>query len=93
MTEQARKDDGRAHRSAETRAMAAPHAVQLFGGARDLRETAANGWRLGAGALAPGNASQVTRVRQIIEGLGQEIATSEDARKILSLKGVADVGF
>jgi uncharacterized protein (DUF849 family) len=48
---------------------------------------------LGAGALSPSNAPQVTRVRQIIEGLGLEIATPEDARAILSLKGGADVGF
>jgi uncharacterized protein (DUF849 family) len=48
---------------------------------------------LGAGALAPSNASQVTRVRQIIEGLGLEIATPADARAILSLKGGDHVGF
>ena len=48
---------------------------------------------LGRGQLAPTNASQVTRVRQIIEGLGLEIATPDEAREILSLKGGDKVAF
>ena len=48
---------------------------------------------LGRGELAPTNASQVTRVRQIIEGLGLDIATPAEARDILSLKGGDKVGF
>ena len=48
---------------------------------------------LGKGELAPTNASQVTRVRQIIEGLGLEVATPTEAREILSLKGADKVGF
>lgn len=48
---------------------------------------------LGRGQLAPSNASQVTRVRQIIEGLGLEIATPAEAREILALKGGDKVGF
>jgi uncharacterized protein (DUF849 family) len=48
---------------------------------------------LGRGELAPTNASQVTRVRQIIEGLGLEVATPTEARAILSLKGGDKVGF
>jgi uncharacterized protein (DUF849 family) len=43
--------------------------------------------------LAQSNAEQVTRVRQIIEGLGLEVATPDDARAILSLKGADAVGF
>jgi uncharacterized protein (DUF849 family) len=42
---------------------------------------------LGPGRLAESNASQVARARQIIEGLGLEIATPEEAREILGLKG------
>src|SRR6478752_2313503 len=42
---------------------------------------------LGPGKLSPSNAEQVTKVRQIIEGLGLEIATPDDAREILGLKG------
>ena len=48
---------------------------------------------LGAGQLARSNAEQVTRVRQILEGLGLEIATPDDARQILALKGGDKVGF
>jgi uncharacterized protein (DUF849 family) len=48
---------------------------------------------LGAGKLAPSNAAQVTNVRQIIEGLGLEIASPDDAREMLALKGGDKVGF
>ena len=48
---------------------------------------------LDKGQLAPSNAAQVTRVRQIIEGLGLEIATPDEAREILALKGADRVGF
>ena len=48
---------------------------------------------LGRGQLAQTNAAQVIRVRQIIEGLGLEIATPDEAREILQLKGGDRVGF
>ena len=48
---------------------------------------------LGAGKLAESNAQQVTKVRQILEGLGLEIATPDEAREILSLKGGDKVNF
>jgi uncharacterized protein (DUF849 family) len=48
---------------------------------------------LGAGKLAPSNAAQVKNVRQIIEGLGLEIASPDDAREMLALKGGDKVGF
>lgn len=48
---------------------------------------------VGAGKLAENNAQQVTKVRQIIEGLGLEIATPDDAREILQLKGSDRVNF
>jgi uncharacterized protein (DUF849 family) len=48
---------------------------------------------LGAGKLAESNAAQVRAVRQIIEGLGLAVATPDDARRILSLKGGANVAF
>lgn len=48
---------------------------------------------LGRGELAPSNAAQVSRVRQIIEGLGLEIASPDEARDILALKGGDQVGF
>jgi uncharacterized protein (DUF849 family) len=48
---------------------------------------------LGPGELAVSNAAQVHRVRQIIEGLGLEVATPADARENLSLKGSSKVAF
>jgi uncharacterized protein (DUF849 family) len=48
---------------------------------------------IGAGQLAKSNAAQVLQVRKIIEGLGLEIATSDEARAILKLKGTAEVAF
>jgi len=47
----------------------------------------------GKGRLAQSNAEQVRAVRQIIEGLGREIATPDDARRILALKGKDQVAF
>ena len=48
---------------------------------------------IGPGKLAKNNAEQVTKVRQIIEGMGLEIATPDDAREILGLKGGDKVNF
>jgi uncharacterized protein (DUF849 family) len=48
---------------------------------------------IGPGKLAESNAQQVARVRQILEGLGMEIATADEAREILSLKGGDKVNF
>jgi uncharacterized protein (DUF849 family) len=39
------------------------------------------------GRMATSNAEQVTLARKIIEGLGLEVATSDEAREILDLKG------
>jgi 3,5-dioxohexanoate:acetyl-CoA acetone transferase len=47
----------------------------------------------GPGRLAQSNAEQVSNVRKIIEGLGLEIASSEDAREMLKLKGGDKVAF
>lgn len=46
-----------------------------------------------AGSLAKSNAEQVRAARQIIEGLGLEIATPDEARQILALKGKDNVNF
>ncbi|MEO9337467.1 3-keto-5-aminohexanoate cleavage protein [Mesorhizobium sp. SB112] len=48
---------------------------------------------IGPGKLATSNAEQVTKVRQIIEGLGLEIASPSEARAILDLKGADRVNF
>lgn len=46
-----------------------------------------------AGQLAKSNAEQVRAARQIIEGLGLEIASPDEARDILELKGADKVNF
>ncbi|MFL5196293.1 MAG: 3-keto-5-aminohexanoate cleavage protein [Microvirga sp.] len=48
---------------------------------------------IGAGKLAESNAQQVTKARQIIEGLGLDVASSDEARDILELKGGDRVNF
>jgi uncharacterized protein (DUF849 family) len=48
---------------------------------------------IGAGKLAETNAQQVSKARQILEGLGLEIANPDEAREILSLKGGDKVAF
>ena len=48
---------------------------------------------IGPGKLAESNAAQVKQARQIVEGLGLELATPDEAREILSLKGGDKVGF
>jgi uncharacterized protein (DUF849 family) len=48
---------------------------------------------IGPGRLAKSNAEQVRAVRQILEGLGLEIATPDEARELLGLKGGDKVNF
>ena len=47
----------------------------------------------GPGRLATSNAEQVRAARQIVEGLGLAVATPDEAREILSLKGGDRVAF
>ncbi|EKX57475.1 hypothetical protein D516_1511 [Rhodobacter sp. AKP1] len=47
----------------------------------------------GRGRLATSSAEQVRLARKIIEGLGLEVASPDEARRMLALKGGADVGF
>lgn len=48
---------------------------------------------IGKGELAVSNAQQVTRARQLIEGLGRRVASPEEARGMLALKGGDRVEF
>jgi len=48
---------------------------------------------LGKGQLAKTNAEQVTRIRSILENLSLEIATPDEARQMLKLKGGDAVKF
>ena len=47
----------------------------------------------GKGKMATSNAEQVTLARKLIEGLGMQSATPDEAREILSLKGGDQVAF
>lgn len=48
---------------------------------------------LGRGKLAESNAAQVAFARRMIEDLGMEVATPDEAREMLALKGGHDVNF
>ncbi|MDF2975147.1 MAG: 3-keto-5-aminohexanoate cleavage protein [Microvirga sp.] len=48
---------------------------------------------IGRGKLASSNAEQVSKIRRILEELGHEIATPDEARALLGLKGGDRVGF
>jgi uncharacterized protein (DUF849 family) len=47
----------------------------------------------GPGKLAERNADQVRRVRGILDGLGLSVATPDEARALLKLKGANETGF
>lgn len=70
-----------------------PFATQaaMLGG--NLRVGLEDSLYLGPGQLAPSNASQVSKIRTIIESLGREVATPEQARQRLGLKGAARVNL
>jgi uncharacterized protein (DUF849 family) len=48
---------------------------------------------IGRGKLAASNAEQVVKIKRILEELGFEIATPEETRKILALKGRGSVNI
>jgi uncharacterized protein (DUF849 family) len=48
---------------------------------------------LGKDQLAESNADQVSKIRGILEALSLEIATPAEARQLLGLKGLANVGY
>ncbi|MGE5149221.1 MAG: 3-keto-5-aminohexanoate cleavage protein [Rhodospirillaceae bacterium] len=48
---------------------------------------------LGRGQLAKSNAEQVSKVRRILEELGFSVASPDDARQMLKLKGGRNVAF
>ncbi len=45
------------------------------------------------GVLAKSNAQQVEKIRGLVEGLGRTVATPDDARQMLGLKGADKVRF
>ena len=48
---------------------------------------------IGPGRLAVSSAEQVLRIRAVLEALNIDVATPEEAREILDLKGAANVDF
>jgi uncharacterized protein (DUF849 family) len=48
---------------------------------------------LGKGQLAASNADQVAKIRRILEELSLEVATPDDARRMLGTKGASHVAF
>jgi len=48
---------------------------------------------LSRGVLARSNAEQVEKVRALVERLGRTVATPDEARAMLDLKGAGAVGF
>ena len=48
---------------------------------------------LGKGQIAESNADQVSKIRGILEALSLEIATPAEARQLLGLKGLDNVGY
>ena len=48
---------------------------------------------VGKGQLATSNAEQVKEVVQIADALGRDVATPDEARDLLGLKGLDEVGF
>jgi uncharacterized protein (DUF849 family) len=62
----------------------ATHSAWLGGHVRVGLED--NVW-LGKGRLAKTNAEQVTKIRAVVEDLGKQIATPDDARAMLALRG------
>jgi uncharacterized protein (DUF849 family) len=48
---------------------------------------------LAKGQLAKSNAEQVGKIRRILKELSLDIATPDEARKVLALKGGSNVAF
>jgi len=47
----------------------------------------------GKGRLATSNAEQVSIIRRVVERLSMDIASADEARQMLALKGADQVGF
>jgi uncharacterized protein (DUF849 family) len=70
-----------------------PFATQsaMMGG--NLRVGLEDSLFIGRGQLAENSAQQVAKIRRIVEELGLQIATPDEARAILGLKGADRVKF
>ena len=70
-----------------------PIAAQAVALGGNLRVGLEDSLWIGAGRLAASNAEQVRAARQIVEGLGLQVASPDEARTILGLKGPTGVNF
>ena len=70
-----------------------PFATQsaMMGG--NLRVGLEDSLYIGRGQLAENSAQQVAKIRRIVEELGLQVATPDEARAILGLKGADRVRF
>jgi len=75
---------GAGNKQMSVAAMSAAHGANLRVGLED------NLW-IGPGELAESNAQQVRKARQMVEALGLEVATPDEARVMLQLKGADKV--
>jgi uncharacterized protein (DUF849 family) len=73
--------------------MQLPIAAMAAGMGGNIRVGLEDSLWIGPGVLAKTNAEQVTRARQIVQGLGLEVATPAEARVMLALKGGDTVAF
>ena len=70
-----------------------PFATQAATMGGNLRVGLEDSLYIGKGELAKSNAEQVMKIRGIIESLGHAVATPDQARERLALKGAAQVNF
>ena len=70
-----------------------PIAAMAAGMGGNIRVGLEDSLWIAPGRLAESNAEQVRKARQIVEGLGLQVATPAEAREILELKGGDKVGF
>ncbi len=70
-----------------------PFATQAVMMGGNVRVGLEDSLHIGKGKLAKSNAEQVSKIRHIIEELGFEIATPDEARAMLALKGADRIGF
>ncbi len=70
-----------------------PIATQSIGLGGNARVGLEDNLWIGKGQLAKTNAEQVTKIRRLIEELGLECATPDEARTMLRLKGKDNVAF
>ena len=68
-------------------------AVQAVAMGGNLRVGLEDSLWAGPGKLAESNAEQVSIARRLVEGLGLEIASPDEAREMLALKGPDRVSF